>query len=140
AFVVLDLDLCRHDLAVEVVKHRFHVVGIALLLAARGGNEDADVVVRPEAVADGGVVALVVATAQLELAPGRGSAQGQVVTVQRTLGADIDVAGDGVGVHVGRQRLGHFQRRDHVGRDGVQLNATAFRVRVGQLHAVNGDG
>src|SRR5690606_2712092 len=140
AFVVLDLDLGRHDLAVEVIEHRLHVVGEALLLAARGREQHADVAVRAEPVADGGVVALVVAAAQLEFAPGGRSAQGQAVAVQRALGADVDVAGDGVGVHVRGQCLGHLQRGDDVGGDRVELNAAAFRVGVGQLHAIDGYG
>ena len=40
----------------------------------------------------------------------------------KALSADVIRAADGVGVHVGGERLGHFHRLDHVRRDEVELD------------------
>ena len=141
ALVVLDLDLGGQDAAIGLAfVQRLHVVGEAALLAVRAGNQHADVVVGAEALAHGGVEALVGAVAKLVLAHAHGGVQGQIVAVQCALGADVDVAGDGIAVHVRGDGLGHFQGRDHVGGNGVQLHAAGGGVGIGQRHAVDGDG
>ena len=76
---------------------------------------------------------------QVVMAKGKAAIGEGVLAVKGAQGRDVHRAGDGVGVQVGGQRLGHGQRTDQRGGNVVQLDLAAVRLgRCGRL-AIDGD-
>ncbi len=64
----------------------------------------------------------------------------EAVTVKGVEGLDLDVAADGITVHVWRDRLGDFQTFDQVGGDHVERDLAFVVLGRRHAHAVDRDG
>jgi hypothetical protein len=73
------------------------------------------------------------------VAVGRARCAERALAVEGAERFDVDHAGDGVGVHVRRQRLGDDHRTDQPRGDVVELDLAAIRLGGGRGLAVEGD-
>ena len=103
-----------------------HVLVAAVRFRAAARHDQAGLAAVEPPAGREAVVVLLVAVEKLVVAAADGAEQPQLL--RRLLHHEVDAAADRVGVHVGRQRLGHFDRLQQLRRHDVDRDLTNERI------------